>query len=90
MRFKKGGVVHLHMYGISGRTKWSVHDYVAELCDIAPRCSGLQDQVERQFSDLFPAGPKEFVSSPCVVGDKDGLLLTWYLPGVLSPKRQVI
>jgi hypothetical protein len=38
-------------------------------------------------SDLETAGAT--ISSPCIVVDMDGIILTWYLPGILNESRQV-
>jgi hypothetical protein len=53
------------------------------------RCTGQQRHVEDRLLKLFPPGVNEMVDTPCVVVDLDGVILLWYLPGLVSLKRGV-
>jgi hypothetical protein len=73
----------------SERTKWSVMEYIDALKEVGPRCSGQQDKVENKLMSTFPPGKSTLISSPTVMCDQEGSVLAWYLPGILSPRRQV-
>ena len=72
-----------------GRTSWSVKDYTDELRRISPRCTGLNNGLEEKLLKSFPPLQNETFMSSGVVTDKNGLILMWYLPRILTPKRQV-
>jgi hypothetical protein len=73
----------------SVRTEWSVVDYVEALRNVGPRCTGQQDKVENKLMESFPPCESTLLSAPTVICDRDGLVMAWYLPGILSPQRQV-
>jgi len=49
----------------------------------------MQVKAEAKLMDLFPPLAHETIADPCVIADTNGCALTWYLPGVISPERQV-
>lgn len=69
--------------------KWSVVDYMEALVTKGTRCSGMNEEVERRLRRLFPPGTTEMIAEPCVVVDSKGIILLWFLPGLLHRKRQV-
>jgi len=71
------------------KMSWSVVDYVAELNRRSKRCTGRNETLERDLLRLFPPCTTELVSVPCVVVDSEGIILLWYLPGLLCGQRQV-
>jgi hypothetical protein len=68
---------------------WLVSDYMAELRRMGSRCTGQQPDVEDRLLKMFPPGENEMVDTPCVVLDLDGIILLWYLPGLVNLKRRV-
>ena len=68
---------------------WSVVRYLGELKKMGKRCTGIQEHVEGRLLELFPPGPTETVAEPCVVVDSEGVILLWFLPGLLNQKRKV-
>jgi hypothetical protein len=68
---------------------WSVQEYTDELRRNSPRCSGQNENLEERILRMFPPTEKELVVLPAVVTDKNGLVLLWYLPGLLSRRRRV-
>ena len=66
-----------------------MENYITELQDIGPRCSGQQEKAEERLMAAFPPGNSTFLTTPAVICDQDGLALVWYLPSILSRKRQV-
>jgi hypothetical protein len=72
------------------KTNWSVKDYVEELKNW-PRCTGMNDTLEAELIKRFPPVEKQERDEylPCTIGDKDGYVMMWYLPGILSEHRQV-
>ena len=67
------------------RTQWSVTDYINDL-----RKYGFTELHEKRRKQKFPpCGQNELVSEGCVVADVNGVILMWYLPGLVSPRRQV-
>jgi hypothetical protein len=72
-----------------GNTAWTVHQYMVELTRLGKRCTGMQDRVEGELNDLFPPAATVAIAEPCVIVDSDGIILLWFLPGLLNKKRQV-
>jgi len=68
----------------SEQTQWSVIDYIEDL----QRHAGPLNE-ERRSKQFPPCGLGELEAEACVVVDVNGIILFWYLPGLLSPKRQV-
>jgi hypothetical protein len=68
---------------------WSMQEYTDELCQNLLRCSGQNDNLEEKILQMFPPAKKEMVVSPGVITDKNGLILLWYLLGLLSRRRRV-
>ena len=64
-------------------------DYVAELRRRNKICRGRNEKLEGDLLRLFPPGPDEKEDRPCVVVDREGRILLWYLPGLLAWKQQV-
>jgi len=73
--------------------KWSVVNYVEALSTMRTRCTGMQSHIENRLQDLFPLERSESIAEPCVVVDSEGIILFWFLPGLLNLllnwKRQV-
>jgi hypothetical protein len=68
---------------------WSVREYVKELRRRGARCNGRQPGVEDDLRRLFPAGEMEVIVEPCMIVDSEGIILLWYLPGLMNSRRQV-
>jgi len=68
---------------------WSVRDYLAGLQEKGKRCSGLQEKVEESLRQMFPPGKTEKMCRPGVIVDSEGVILVWFLPGLLCSRRQV-
>lgn len=68
---------------------WSVVKYVEALSGMGKRCSGTQKYVEVELNRMFPPGEMTNVSEPCLVVDCHGIILLWFLPGLLNWKRKV-
>jgi len=66
----------------TGCTSWSVVDYLQVL-----RAGGKA--VEENLLKFFPVNNTEMIDEPCIVVDKDGKILLWYLPRMISFKRRV-
>jgi hypothetical protein len=70
---------------------WSVNDYVKELQQKGARPTGLQEKVEQSLRQMFPpttdGGMR--VSTPGVIVDCNRVILLWYLPGLIGPRRRV-
>jgi len=73
----------------TGEMKWSVVQYLGALKRMGKRCTGMQEHVEGELLDLFPPETTETIVEPCVVVDSEGIILLWFLPGLLHPKRKV-
>jgi len=71
------------------KMSWSVVDYVVELNRRSKRCIRQNETLEQDLLRLFPLCTTELVSVPCVVVDSEGIILLWYLPGLLCGQRQV-
>jgi hypothetical protein len=41
------------------------------------------------MEQMFPPCQAERISDPCVITDKEGVILLWYLLGLMSQSRQV-
>jgi len=70
-------------------TTWTIHQYMAELTRLGKHCTGMQDWVEQELYDLFPPAATVAIAEPCVIVDSDGIILLWFLSGLLNKKRQV-
>jgi hypothetical protein len=68
---------------------WSAKQYLCELRRLGKRCTGMQEHVERELLELFPPVVTETVVEPCVVVDSEGIILLWFLPGLLNVNRKV-
>ena len=68
---------------------WSVRKYVKALTGMGKRCTGMQEHVEEELIRLFPPGRRRKLAEPCVICDTDGIILMWFLPGLLDFQRQV-
>ena len=67
---------------------WSADEYAQSL---SPRCTGQNMKVESRLLQEFPPlfTPTRLETEPCIIIDKDGRILLWYLPGILTKKRVV-
>ena len=72
-----------------GWTNWLVTDYIAELQRRGKCCNGQQTKVEAEMEKMFHPCQREKIDDPCIIVDKEGVILLWYLPGMLSWSRQV-
>ena len=72
-------------------TVWSIKDYTDYLQEISPRSTGQNECLEAELTDRYPPihSPCLFQVRPCVIVDSEGHLLVWYLPSILTLKRQV-
>jgi len=71
------------------QTAWSVVQYLVELKRLGKCCTGMQEHVEGELLQLFLSGAIQTISEPCVVLDSEGIILLWFLPGLLGRKRKV-
>jgi len=44
---------------------------------------------EKSLQQRYPPLNNITVSAPCIIVDRHGVILAWYLPGILSDSRQV-
>lgn len=75
--------------GLSVYVPWSAAEYDQ---NTPPRPSGFDGPVEERLAALFEKAyekPFPYVQEPCIVVDKDGIILAWYLPAGLTFERQV-
>ena len=68
---------------------WSVVEYVEALRGMGTRCTGTQDHIENPLRERFPPAVPQHIVGPCVMVDSEGIILLWFLPGLMSLKRQV-
>ena len=68
---------------------WSVRQYTNALAQFGPRCTGNQQDIEHHLRHLFPPNTTKTISEPSVIMDSDGIVLLWFLPGLLNSSRQV-
>jgi hypothetical protein len=61
---------------------WSVDDYLEVL-----KTGGKE--VEETLLRMFPPKNSEMIDRPCVIVDRDGKILLWYLPRLIGPGRRV-
>ena len=52
--------------------------------------SGISDDVAEKLQRLFkPLKADHLKITPCIITDRHGHILLWYLPNILRPERQV-
>lgn len=68
---------------------WSAAQYLNTLNTFGSRCNGMQTEVEKRMRQLYLPNENEEISHPCLVVDSEENVLVWFLPGLLSSKRQV-
>jgi len=70
------------------KTVWLGEDYATSL---TPKCTGRNELFERNLDNQYPPihFPSKHVADPCTVTDSWGNSLVWYLPGILTERRQV-
>ena len=63
-------------------------DYVE---DLTMRATGQNEKVEAKLRRKYPPifSPDAYHMKPCIVTDKLGNLMLWYLPGALTITRYV-
>lgn len=68
---------------------WSALVY-AEAMPARPhgRDGAVEKKLERDFPPL-KSHENRVVSNPCIITDKDGRILAWYLPQILTVSRRV-
>lgn len=68
-------------------TQWDVRRYADR---IGLRYTGISDQYEETLQRMFkPLKVNHFEIAPCIITDRHGHILLWYLPNILRPERQV-
>ncbi|KAF8964946.1 hypothetical protein BDZ97DRAFT_1619087, partial [Flammula alnicola] len=69
-------------------TSWDVNRYRETL---SSHNTGMNEEWETNLKRRYPPiyAPTSFECEPAVVLDRHGNILTWYLPGILKPERQV-
>lgn len=68
---------------------WSAEQYVS---DMPSKLKGFNGPVESRLEEMFPLlhmSNLPLIESPCIITDVADRILGWYLPGALSPARQV-
>ncbi|KAF9230690.1 hypothetical protein BU15DRAFT_83314 [Melanogaster broomeanus] len=56
---------------------------------LGPNETGTNEQKEQSLKERFPVEEaKEMISDPTLLLDQTGVVLAWYLPGVLSHEFQ--
>ena len=48
-----------------------------------------ENSMRRQYPPLIDSDDEDTRSSPCIIVDMHGVILAWYLPGILEDSRQV-
>jgi hypothetical protein len=82
-------MTQLNGWGGSEQMGWSVVKYVEILSRMGTRCTGVQDHIEEELRRLFPPAATETIAEPCLVVDSEGMILLWFLPGLVKSERQV-
>jgi len=69
---------------------WDVTRYAEKLPKISSK-PGTKAYIEKEASLQwrYPLLNGFMASNPCIMVDMQGIILTWYLPGILSDSRQV-
>jgi hypothetical protein len=68
-------------------TQWDVERYADH---IGLKYSGMNDQLEETLRNMFkPLQVNHLEITPCMITDRHGRILLWYLPNILRPERQV-
>jgi hypothetical protein len=68
-------------------TKWDVRRYADH---IGLKYTGINDQYEETLQRMFkPLKVDHLEIAPCIITDRHGHILLWYLPNILRPERQV-
>jgi len=74
----------------AGEVGWDVTCYAEKLVK-KPSKSGTKalDLKELSLRKRYPLLNGEMASTPCIIVDTQGIILSWYLPGILTSSRQV-
>jgi len=74
----------------AGEVGWDVTHYVEKLLK-KPSKSGMKalDLKESLLRKQYPPLNGEMASTLCIIVDTQGIILSWYLPGILTSSRQV-
>ena len=69
-------------------TNWRANDYVADLTE---RATGQNAKVEKGLLKKYPPifSSNKYQMQPCIVKDKDGYIMMWYIPGAVTAQRTV-
>jgi hypothetical protein len=68
-------------------TQWDVRRYADH---IGLKFTGINDQYEEMLQRTFkPLKVNHLEIAPCIITDRHGHILFWYLPNILRPERQV-
>jgi Oxygenase domain of the 2OGFeDO superfamily len=61
------------------------------VADLTPRATGQNSKFEAKLLKKYPPifTPTRYEMHPCIVQDKDGNILLWYLPGAITMRRAV-
>jgi hypothetical protein len=68
---------------------WDADRYADAL---GSRPSGHGEAVEQAILKSYPIDPQNngrFISDPCIIPDRNGKILYWYLPDALTPEKEV-
>jgi hypothetical protein len=71
------------------QVSWDADRYADAL---GSRPSGHGEAVEQSILNRYPIDPQHdgsFISDPCIIHDRNGKILFWYLPEALTPDKQV-
>jgi hypothetical protein len=72
--------------GYIGRIKWDVERFVDRVTKKRVNATDAMDDTIKKF---FGETDNLEFSEPCTFIDMHGVIMVWYLPGVLGPKRIV-
>jgi hypothetical protein len=80
---------NLFLISVAVTVSWDAVRYADSL---TRRQTGKNDQFEGRLANRFPVDEENkgrFISVPCIIVDRNGVILCWFLPGALSSQRQV-
>ncbi|KAH6902286.1 hypothetical protein BKA70DRAFT_1113253 [Coprinopsis sp. MPI-PUGE-AT-0042] len=69
---------------------WSIMDYEEAIREIPKSQRPSLDKRFPPLPGLRPDGSLKLISTPTVFQDDNGVIVWWYLPGIIQTKRQVM
>jgi hypothetical protein len=70
--------------------KWDVTRYSEKVPNGATKLETKASLArEASLKKRYPPGNTHAISSPCIITDAHGMIMAWYLPGILKDSRQV-